>query len=100
MEIRILPGGLWALDTYLHDGEHRLTLLDAARVHDAGRWHRVSLSYDGRVMRSAVDGVPELSGPVAFGPMRGGQAALGVRIDRVFWYKGAIRRVAFGPLRD
>jgi hypothetical protein len=48
-------------------------------------------------MSDYVDGVKELSGAVNFVPMADGRMSLGVRRNRVFWFKGSIKEVRFSP---
>ena len=86
----------WSLDTFLHqDAEHRLTLLDRTRLHPTDRWYWVALVYDGSKMSSYVNGELELAGEVAFAPMTTGRTSIGVRQNRVSWFKGAIAEVRF-----
>ena len=94
IETRV-AGGTWALDTFLSTpatGTKR-TLLDMTKRHPAGRWTWVALVYDGRNMAHYIDGEKELEGEVAFPPMAAGQVSLGVRQNRVYWFKGGIREV-------
>ena len=98
MELRIVTPGQWALDTFLFDSpETRLTLLDRAKLHTTGEWHRVALTYDGATMRHYVDGVQELTGPLSFRAMQPGKMSLGVRLNKVSWYEGCIREVRYTP---
>lgn len=96
VEDRVVKGKGWYMDTFLLSGKGR-TLIDPAKLHPLGRWAWGELVYDGRLMRSYVDGVPELSGEVAFAPMAGGRTSVGVRLNRVYWFKGEIREVRFYP---
>ncbi len=95
LEIRMEADGRWCLDTFLLCGANRLTLLDRSRLHPPGRWHWVALRCGGGRMDSFVDGVAELSGPVAMTPFAAGRTSLGVRLTREYWFKGAIREVRF-----
>ncbi len=97
METRILPNHSWCLDTYLRMEAPGLTLLDRAKAHPASRWHAASLTFDGRTMTSYVDGVRELSGEVAFEPLKAGRVSIGVRQNLVSWFKGRIRLVRVTP---
>lgn len=97
LETRQTPEGQWALDTFLLSGQSRLTLLDRDKLHPPGSWYWVALRYDGREMASFVDGRQELAGSVRFPPMKEGQTSLGVRQNKVSWFKGAIREVRFHP---
>jgi hypothetical protein len=94
LETRVAHG-TWALDTFLFSKatNARLALLDQTRRHPAGQWTWVALVYDGRRMTSYVNGVKELEGEVAFPPMLAGRVSLGVRQNKVYWFKGAIREV-------
>jgi len=95
MEIRLTSDRRWALDTFLLGGDSRRALLDRTRLHPADRWTWVALRYDGRRMTSFVNGVEELEGAVNVTPFAAGRTALGVRLNRVYWFKGAIREVRF-----
>jgi len=79
MELRHVPGGNWAFDTYLKYGDAQLTLLDRARTHQARAWHIATLAFDGRTMSAYVDGQRDGSGAVAFHALRGGRTSIGVR---------------------
>jgi hypothetical protein len=96
IETRIV-GGQWALDTHLADGTNKVTLLDVARLHPSGRWYWATLRYDGKTMTSFINGRPELSGTIAFAPMGAGHIGIGVRMNKVYWFKGAIRELRFYP---
>lgn len=93
IELRMLPGAMWSLDTYLRTRDAGVTLLDRRNAHPAGRWYSAALAYDGRSMTHYVNGVPELSGAIAFSALAGGRTSLGVRQNRVSWFKGRIHSV-------
>ena len=44
-------------------------------------------------MTHYIDGVKELEGEVAFPAMAAGRVSLGVRQNKVYWFKGGIREV-------
>jgi len=94
LETRILDGQ-WALDTYLADGPSRRTLLDLKLLHPCDRWYWAALRYDSQTMTSLVNGKKELAGPVTFAPMVAAHSGIGVRLNRVYWFKGAIRELRF-----
>jgi hypothetical protein len=87
----------WALDTFLKSAHDRRTLLDRGRLHPAARWHWAALRYADGAMDSFVDGRLELSGRVAFPPMGAGRSAVGVRLNRVSWFKGDLAEFRFTP---
>jgi lysophospholipase L1-like esterase len=96
LEIR-LTGDQWFLDTFIKSDENKLTLYAENFKHKAGEWYHVALVYDGTTMRHFVDGKEELSGPLTILPLGDGKTSIGVRINRVFWFKGAVREARFTP---
>lgn len=46
-------------------------------------------------MRQLVNGNLELEAAIAFRPLSAGRVSIGARLNRVFWFKGAIRSVRF-----
>jgi hypothetical protein len=95
LEIRV-EGRRWWLDTFLFTGEGRgVTLIDPKRTHEIGRWYWVALRYDGRAMAHFVNGEMEMETAAAFRPFGPGRISLGMRQNRVFWFKGAIRELRF-----
>jgi len=97
IETRLIGGKSWSLDTFLHSGDSSRPLLDRTKLHPTENWAWVALVYDGKIMSDYVDGVKELSGPVNFAPMADGRMSLGVRRNRVYWFKGSIKEVRFSP---
>ena len=93
LETRLQPDGRWCLDTFLRHGEASLTLIDRSLLHPSGGWHTVALTFDGETMTHYVDGARELSGAVAFKPLAQGRTSIGVRQNRVSWFKGRIRLI-------
>jgi hypothetical protein len=93
IETRLNGKGGWWLDTFLGATGVSQPLIDPNRVHPTGRWYWVALCFDGKRMTSFIDGVQELEREATFGPMVEGQLSLGVRQNKVHWFKGAIREV-------
>ena len=92
-----LVGDEWFLDTFIKSGEQGRTLYAENFKHPLGRWYHVALVYDGSVMRHYVDGREELSGPLSIGTLEAGRTSIGVRMNRIHWFKGAVRRARFTP---
>jgi hypothetical protein len=98
IETRVTPDRQWSLDTFLfQDADHKLTLLDRTRLHPTDRWYWVALVYDGSRMSHYVNGELELEGVVTFAPMTTGRASIGMRQNKVSWFKGAISELRFTP---
>ncbi|MDI1247930.1 MAG: LamG domain-containing protein [Lacunisphaera sp.] len=98
LELRLTDRG-WALDTFLFSAttQTKLALLDRARLHPAERWTWVALVYANGHMAHYIDGVKELEGDVVMPPLGTGRISLGVRQNKVSWFKGRIREVRFHP---
>ena len=63
----------------------------SAYYHDSA----AALVVDGNEMRHYANGILELARPIDFRPPGAGRTSIGVRINRVHWYKGAIRQARF-----
>jgi len=50
---------------------------------------------DGKTFKHYVNGNLELAKEIAYSPQKDGRTSLGVRINKVYWFKGAIRTVRF-----
>ncbi|HUR57345.1 MAG TPA: LamG-like jellyroll fold domain-containing protein [Opitutaceae bacterium] len=97
LETRLNGKGGWWLDTFINTppDERGLTLIDPTRVHPTGKWHWAALRYDGKIMSHFVNGQKEREGEFHYRPFADGTVSLGVRQNKVFWFKGAIREVRF-----
>jgi hypothetical protein len=93
-EIRVVDDR-WYLDTYVHSGANEKALIDRERTYPLGRWYHVAAVYDGRVLRNYVDGVEQNAAEIALSPQREGRSSIGVRINRVDYFKGAIHAARF-----
>lgn len=97
LETRVTADKKWYLDTFLYAPPHEpgLTLVDPNQLRPCGRWYWAALVYDGEVMAHFVNGVKERQGVIKFGPMGAGRVSLGVRLNKVFWYKGLLAEIRF-----
>lgn len=99
LEARITPGKLWYLDTFLKNGTtgKGLTLINSNLLHPTDQWYWIALSYDGNKMTSYVNGVKELEGHSNFTALNSGEISIGVRLNKINWFKGLIREIRFHP---
>jgi hypothetical protein len=95
LELRLTSEGSFYLDTFLRSGDEKLTLAVEKQLHPAGRWYWAALTYEGEQMSHYVNGVKETEGKLKFAPLKAGQMSLGVRLNRVSWFKGCIREIRF-----
>lgn len=83
----------WSLDTFIKSGISNQTLLDYNLVHSLDKWFHVALVYKDGAMTNYVNGIKELVGSVVYQPVSSGQTSIGVRLNKVSWFKGAIHSV-------
>jgi Concanavalin A-like lectin/glucanases superfamily len=96
IETRVDSNRQWSLDTFLRATDSaKLTLLDRAKTQPTDAWYWAALVYDGKTMRHFINGVQQLEGPVEFPPMGPGRISLGVRQNRIHWFKGCIAEARF-----
>lgn len=96
-ETRLVDGGLWFLDTFIKSGNQNVTLYAEGDKHEIGPWRHAAIVVDGKTFRHYVDGRPELSAALQYEPQHAGRTSLGVRINKAYWFRGAIRTVRFTP---
>jgi hypothetical protein len=98
VETRLTSDGKWFLDTYIQSGESQKTLIDPKLVHQVGPWYHVALTLDKNgKMTNYVNGKKEIEGQVGFKPIEIGEMSIGVRRNKVSWYKGAIYKIKISP---
>jgi hypothetical protein len=97
METRLTPDDQWYLDAYVRSGDSSRTLIDKTKLHPTSSWHHVAFIVDNGKMDTFVDGKHELEGRVPFSPFTKGKTSIGARMNRVYWYKGAIYKIRITP---
>ena len=99
IETRVTAQRQWYLDTFLYvkARDAGVTLVDKTKLHPCDRWYWAALVYDGKTMSHFVNATKEKEGAIDFGPLGEGRTSLGVRLNQVFWFKGAIAEVRFHP---
>lgn len=96
-ETRLVDGDLWFLDTFIFSGDQKIPLYADDNKHKLGLWYHAAIVVDGDSFSHYVNGELELSEAIRFEPQLRGRTSLGVRINRVNWFKGAIRTARFSP---
>ena len=95
-EIRVI-GDQWCLDSFAKTGDASQALLDRAKLHPLDAWYHVAAVYDGHVFRNYVDGVQEGEAALKLEPQKAGQTSIGVRFNKVNYFKGAILEARMTP---
>jgi hypothetical protein len=91
LETRLIDGQ-WCLDAFALSGAMSQTLIDRKKLHSLDMWHHVAMVYDGREFRHYVDGTLQGAAEVQLAPQGQGRTSIGVRINLVDYFKGAIRQ--------
>lgn len=89
-EIRVI-GEKWFLDSFALSGKESKALFNQDHLHPLGKWYHVAAVYDGKVYRNYVDGIEENKAELHLDPQGPGKTSVGVRINRVDYFKGAVR---------
>lgn len=99
IETRLDGKGGWWLDTFLGTPQGGKALIDPKHVHPTNKLYWAAVTFDGSTMKHFINGEKELEASgVKFGPfVTDGKVSLGVRQNKVYWFKGAIREVRFTP---
>ena len=93
-EIRVIDGQ-WCLDAFIQTGAARKALLNRKNLHPLGAWHHVAAVYDGREFRSYINGLRDGAAELNLAAQGPGRASVGVRINKVFYFKGAVAQARF-----
>lgn len=93
IELRSTNTDQWYIDTFIKSPSSNKTLVDPANLHPNSQWHVAALVYANGEMRHYIDGELELTGSVNYLKQSTGISSLGVRQNKVSWYKGAIQKV-------
>jgi hypothetical protein len=94
LELRSTPDG-WYGDVFVHFASGERFLNDPAKRHPFGHWYRMALVYTGSELRQYVDGELELRGAAPAGNLGDGVVSIGMRLNGISPFKGAISRVRF-----
>jgi hypothetical protein len=95
-EIRIV-NGQWCLDSFATTNGQGRTLLNCKLLHPLGKWYRVTAAYDGKIFSNYVDGELQGSGELQLAPQLPGRSSIGTRINKTFYFKGAVLMARMTP---
>ncbi|UCD38859.1 MAG: LamG domain-containing protein [Fidelibacterota bacterium] len=96
-ETRIVQDEAWYLDTFLSSTAGSCTLMNKGFHHALGEWFHTALTFDGSRLTNYVNGQSELSEVIEFAPIQGGGTSIGMRQNKVSWYKGMIGTIRATP---
>lgn len=93
-EIRVAENS-WYLDTFMLGEGYKQPLIVPEKRFPIGQWYHVAQTYDGEKYSSFVNGDLQAQVSMPFTPQGPGQASVGVRINRVSYFNGAVREARF-----
>jgi hypothetical protein len=93
-EIRVI-GDQWCLDAFVHTPTVSKALMYRNLLHPLDVWHHVAMVYDGQEYRSYVNGELQGKAAIHFEPEGPGHSSVGVRINKVDYFKGSVREARF-----
>jgi Concanavalin A-like lectin/glucanases superfamily len=93
-EIRVIRDQ-WCLESLVHTSKGGKQLIDRRLLHPLDVWHHVAMVYDGKEFRSYINGVLEGKEAAHFEPIGPGHTSVGVRINKVYYFKGSVEEARF-----
>jgi len=96
-ETRLVEDNMWFVDTFMASSGQNNTMFAVGDTHELGPWYHAAIVVDGKSFKHYVNGKMELGKDVVFTPQKPGRTSLGVRLNKVYHYKGAIRKTRFTP---
>jgi len=95
-EIRVVENA-WYLDAFTTGPGYNKTLVVPEKTFPVGRWYAVQQSFDGKIYRSYVGGVLQAEAAIGYKPQGPGRTTVGMRVNKVTPFKGAILCARFAP---
>lgn len=107
-ELRVSNHDQWYLDSFTHGcaavpdvcdarAGYNTALMEPNAKHPIGHWYAVAQTYDGKMYRSYVNGVLQKEAAVDFKPQGPGRTAIGTRMNRLNYFRGAVMMTRFTP---
>jgi hypothetical protein len=96
-EMRLPGNDTFVQDVYLESAAGKVALFEPKNVHPLGAWYHVAAVVDGKRAHHYVNGVEESDVALGFRAHAAGRTSIGVRITRMYFFKGAIRLARFTP---
>jgi hypothetical protein len=92
-----LFGNNFAADVFVESKAGEYALYDAKKLHPLGAWYSIAVVMDGKRARHFVNGVEESNVALGWSAQGQGRTSIGVRITRMYYFKGAIRLARITP---
>jgi len=96
LEIRVLNNN-WYFDGFVASKGVKLALATEELLHPLEKWYHVAFVVTPNSLTTFVNGKQELHKDYTFNPIQEGQTSIGVRMNKVTWFKGAIYKIQISP---
>lgn len=96
LEIRAVNNN-WYFDGYAASGTNKKALIEEKLIHPLEQWYHVAFVVTPKSLTTFVNGKQELQEEFPFLPIESGQTSIGVRMNKVCWFKGAIYKIRITP---
>jgi len=96
LEIRAVDNN-WYFDGYTASGTNKKALIDEKLIHPLEQWYHVAFVVTPKSRTTFVNGKQELFLEFPFLPIESGQTSIGVRMNKLCWFKGAIYKIKITP---
>jgi len=80
----------WYLDGMFESKGKWVVIMDSTLVHPLDKWYHIAFTVKDGEQATFVNGHKELEGNVEFSPLKEGRTSIGVRQNKISWFKGAI----------
>ncbi len=87
----------WYFDAFIKCNEKGLALADSELLHPLDQWYHVAFVIDNGKLFSYVNRKIELQDEIDFYPISDGITSIGVRQNKVSWFKGKIHSITITP---
>lgn len=96
LEIRVVDNN-WYFDGFVASRGVKLALATEELLHPLEKWYHVAFVVTPNSLTTFVNGNQELHKDYKFHPIEKGQTSIGVRMNKVSWFKGAIYKIQISP---
>ena len=96
MELRLNSKDQWYPDLFMRTDSVALTLIDSTKTFPVGEWASLQMVYKNDQLKGYVNGEEVLSGAIKYMPISpSASTSVGVRMNKVSWFRGAIKSIIF-----
>ena len=92
METRTL-NTQWYFDAFIKSSDNVKVLADSTLLHPLNQWYHVAVVVDTNRVTTYVNRIKELSFNISVIPITIGKTSIGVRLNEMSWFKGAIYKI-------